>query len=355
MQRVTIKDIARLAGVSVTTVSRALNNAPEINEETKARILHICQEQGYRSNLLARSLVSNRTHVIAVILPDIARAFYSSLALHIEIFAKAAGYEVMLCSDRFRGQQTETLFDFLASQRVDGVLLASANPSTFDLFCRYRTLIPGVLLNEHALEVSQLRISSVSCDDYMGGHMAAEYLHGLGHRQVVYLDYHTDKAVHALRQHGFQTAADRLGMRVKLVKYPVPSAAITGAYQATRQLLLQPFEETAVFAATDTVAMGVMQAADELGISIPGQLSLLGFGNIDYSALPKIRLTTFDSSLTRLAQAGVQLLLEQIEHPELSEFTYKLITPRLVERSTCRQIVEQPQAPDAPASALLDA
>lgn len=340
MQRVTIKDIAHLAGVSVTTVSRALNNAPEINESTKSKILRICREQGYRSNLLARSLVSNRSGVIGVVLPDIARPFYSALALHIETFAKSMGYQVMLCSDRLCDGRLESLFDFLISQRVDGVLLASANNSAHDLLCRYRQYMPGVLIGGHGPEASHNRISSVSCDNYVGGKMAAEYLHGLGHQKVIYLGYRTGNITHTLRHQGFLCAAERLGMEVEVVENPGAASTLKSGYQIARHLLLKPFEQTAIFAVSDTVALGVMQAADELGIAIPDRLSLLGFDNIDYAALPKIQLTTLDQSITRLAEASVQLLLEQIQNEDRLEYTFKLLTPRVVERSTCRRLDE---------------
>ena len=122
MRRVTIKDIARIAGVSVTTVSRALNDAPEISPETRDRILQLCREEGYRTNLLARSLISNRTNVIGVILSDISAPYHATLALHIETCAAELGYQVMLCSGQPGSDRIHELFDFLISQGVDGIL-----------------------------------------------------------------------------------------------------------------------------------------------------------------------------------------------------------------------------------------
>lgn len=105
MQHVTIKDIARLSGVSVATVSRALNDASEISEDTRDRVLRICREQGYRTNLLARSLISSRTNVLGLILPDISNPFHAALSLSIETCAREQGYQVMLCSGRPGGRQ----------------------------------------------------------------------------------------------------------------------------------------------------------------------------------------------------------------------------------------------------------
>ena len=143
MQQVTIKDIARLAGVSVTTVSRALNHAPEIRAETRERILKLCREQGYRTNLLARSLVSSRSNVLGLILPSISNPFYAALALNIETFARERGYQVMLSTGRPGDDRIETLFDFLISQRVDAVLLANASDAAHVLLGRYHETPPA--------------------------------------------------------------------------------------------------------------------------------------------------------------------------------------------------------------------
>ena len=146
MQRVTIKDIARLSGVSVTTVSRALNHGPEISPETRERILRICREQGYRTNLLARSLISSRTNVLGLILPDIANPFHATLSFNIETYARELGYQVMLCSGRPGDGRIEELIDFLIGQQVDGILLSSASDQARYLLRRYRDILPAVLL-----------------------------------------------------------------------------------------------------------------------------------------------------------------------------------------------------------------
>ena len=120
MPRATIKDIARLAGVSVTTVSRALNDAPEISPETRERVLRICREQDYRINALARSLVSSRTGVLGVVLPDLSGPFHAALSLHLERYARDRGYQIMLCCGRPGDDRIDSLFDLLVRHRVDG-------------------------------------------------------------------------------------------------------------------------------------------------------------------------------------------------------------------------------------------
>lgn len=338
MQRVTIKDIARLAGVSVTTVSRALNDAPEIHSETRERVLRVCRQQGYRANLLARSLSSSRSRLLGLAVPDMTNPFHAALVLNIELSAQEAGYQLMFCSSRLEDGPLEDLFDFLYSQRVDGILLSSADDRAYALARRCMGNVPCVLLGACAPEGSPLRANTVSVDNYAGGRMAAGYLHDLGHRDVVYLGHRSGSTTHDLRRRGFLSAAAELGMTVETVPSPSPASTIESGCALARELLSRPFSQTAVFAVSDAVALGFIQVADELGVAIPERLSVLGFDGIEYAALPNIRLTTLSQNTPRLAQAAVRLLLELIERGDQGEYTRKLITPAVVQRATCRPI-----------------
>ena len=338
MARVTIKDIARLAGVSVTTVSRALNNAPEINPQTREQVLQVCREQGYRTNFLARSLVSSRTHVLGVILPDLSGPFHASLALHLERYAQERGYQVMLCCGREEKKKIDALFDFLVSHRVDGILLVSASIAAQELLRRHARGTPSVLLGDVSPVASLQRINAVSTDNYVGGAMAAGYLRRLGHRQVLYLGPRQDSVTHALRHQGFLAVAGQRGIEVETVYNPGTVSSAANGYRLARQVLSRPFPYTAVFAPSDAMALGVLQAADELGLEIPGRISLLGYDDIEYASLPKIRLSTLAQPTAALARSAVHLLLDLIEDRAAGEFTHKLITPHLVERSTCRPL-----------------
>ena len=336
MARMTIRDIARLAGVSVTTVSRALNNAPEINPQTRERVLQVCREQGYRSNLLARSLVSSRTRVLGVILPELSGPFHASIALHLERYAQERDYQIMLCCGRVGGSETAALFDFLVSHRVDGILLVSASSAAPDLLRRHARGTPSVLLGDVSPAATLRRINAVSTDNYVGGAMAAGYLSRLGHRRVLYLGPRRDSVTHALRHQGFLTIARERGMEVETVFNPGTVSSAANGYRLARQVFARPFPQTAVFAPSDAMALGVLQAADELGLDIPGRISLLGYDDIEYASLPKIRLSTLAQPTGALAESAVRLLLELIDSGGPVEFTHKLIAPRLVERSTCR-------------------
>ncbi|MBD9068820.1 MAG: LacI family transcriptional regulator, partial [Butyricicoccus sp.] len=127
MRHVTIKDIARIAGVSTSTVSRALSGSKELSEATRERIVKICNEQGYRVNALARSLIRSRTNVIGLIVPEVTNPFYAEISLGIETHARELGYNVMLCNSQQDTKTTEDLFGFLISHQVDGIILANSH------------------------------------------------------------------------------------------------------------------------------------------------------------------------------------------------------------------------------------
>ena len=339
MQHVTIRDIARMANVSVTTVSRALNGSVDINEETRRRILKICRRVGYRTNLLAKSLISSRTNVLGVIQPDISGPFHSVLALHIETCARRLGYQVMLCGGRPTDDNIHELFEFLLEQRVDGILLSSSSNRAYDVLSQYQSMVPSVLLGACPPQNSLIRLNSVSTDNYAGGMLAAEYLHRLGHRRVIYLGMRSGSITHERRYRGFCDSAEKLGLQVRTVYNNDTSSTIEVGYRLASVLLKHGISETAVFAASDMLALGFMQAADEAGISIPGQVSLVGFDDIEYAGLDQMRLTTFSQQPEALAQYAVQLLLDLIEKHDPYAYTFKMLTPRLVERDSCRSIL----------------
>ena len=328
MARMTIRDIARLAGVSVTTVSRALNNAPEINSQTRERVLQVCREQGYRSNLLARSLVSSRTRVLGVILPELSGPFHASIVLHLERYAQEQG-------GGFAAPYPAAAQHDLVSHRVDGILLVSASSAAPDLLRRHARGTPSVLLGDVSPTATLQRINAVSTDNYVGGAMAAGYLSRLGHRRVLYLGPRRDSVTHVLRHQGFLTIARERGMEVETVFNPGAVSSAPNGYRLARQVFARPFPQTAVFAPSDAMALGVLQAADELGLDIPGRISLLGYDDIEYASLPKIRLSTLAQPTGALAESAVRLLLELIDSGGPGEVTHKLIAPRLVERNTC--------------------
>lgn len=340
IKRVTIKDIARLAGVSYATVSRALSGSGEISDATRVRVLEICKQQGYRANVLARSLTGRRTHVLGLIIPTITNPFYAELSLGIETCARAQGYHIMLCNSQPDGSETEALFDFLVGHQADGVILASSSEKARFLAAQYGKTVPTVLVGGAAPEDGGA-LHAVSADNYTGGQLGADYLRGLGHTDIVYLGYRPASSAHRLRLSGFRSAMARAGLPVRVLEADAQDADIPAGCKLAREIFTASARPTAVFAATDSLAVGVLQAADECGVSIPEELSLLGYDNLLYASLPRITLSTIDQRKQALAEAAVETLLALIEAPTHEPGVRRLVAPALVERGTCRARTDQ--------------
>lgn len=207
-QHITIKDIARIAGVSTSTVSRALSNSPELSEQTRQRILEICRREGYRVNALARSLICNKTNVIGLIVPEVTNPFYAELSLGIETHARSLGYNVILCNGQNDTKVTEELFGFLISHQVDGIILASSQQDAGTMIQKLAPRLPTVLLGTPAL-VSGDEVNSVCIDNLAAAVWAAEHLLELGHRDIVYLGNRPNSLTHQLRLRGFTETLEK--------------------------------------------------------------------------------------------------------------------------------------------------
>ncbi|MDL2234745.1 LacI family transcriptional regulator [Christensenellaceae bacterium OttesenSCG-928-L17] len=332
MRNVTIKDIARIANVSYATVSRALSGSTEINSETRKRILQICEEVGYTPNDIARSMVARQTHLLGLIVSNINNPFMAELAYHIEAHARKLGYSIMLCNSSQSGDLEKNVYSLLLGRQVDGILIVPAFADT------YRTLepllgkTPTVFISENLRDLPE---SYVSVDNYQGTRLGMEHLYSLGHRNILYFGRRKRSATHALRAKGYLDACKQFGLTPQVFENRFSASSIQNGYQLAMELFAQELPYTAIFAAADTLALGVMQAADECGIAIPQQLSLMGFDNIRYCELPKINLTTIEQPIPMMAVAAVEMLIEKIDN-KAAGYSHRVLTPSLIVRNTTK-------------------
>ena len=338
MKRVTIKDIAQIAGVSCATISRALNDSPEVSPETRERIREICRREGYQANSLARSLVSNHTGIIGLILPNISSPFYSEVALNVEICARKLGYSVMMCNSFHNPEQVVDLIQFLISLQVDGILIADSRDGTYQYITTHPPVTPVVLLGEFSSPDSASACNVVSLDNFAAGRLATEYLIGLGHRDIAYLGSQTNSTSHLRRCSGYTQAMEDHCLTARVMGSSTADSPLEQGAEMTKAFFASGQTCTAIFAATDTLAMGVMQAARELGLQIPQDLSLVGTDNCTFSGLPGTMLTTVDQRKAEIARTAVELLDDLIRREAPTEdYTHRILRPVLVPRSTCAQ------------------
>ena len=333
MKSVTLKDVARAAGVSYSTVSRALSDSPQIGQETRERIRRLCDEMGYTKNYIARSMVMKKTDLIGLVVPSIDNHYMSELAYYAEVRAQARGYNIMLCNSAPDLRQERTVVQLLVNRQVDGILIVPQEHHSCEDLKPYADQVPMVFLSEDLRDQPQ---SCVTTDNARGAYLGVEYLYSLGHRDILY--FGRRRAVtHQLRAEGYLQACRDMGLTLRVVDSSFSRSSPEGGYEMAKELFRKPIDYTAIFASTDSNALGIMRAADEMGIQIPEQLSLMGFDNISASALSRIDLTTVEQSKREMATQAVDILLNKIERGTRG-YVHQILMPSLIKRGSCRMV-----------------
>ena len=326
-----MRDVARAAGVSVNTVSRALAGKPDVSPETRARVLEVAERLGYRPNKLAQGLRSNKTFTIGVIVTDIANPFFAELVKGVEEAARQNGYSIILEDTSESPEQEARAIEVMLSQRVDGLLLTPVQSQVEVVKEVLKSKIPLVLMGRY---FPDLEAPYVVSDDFQGAILATEHLIELGHRDIA----HVAGPLH------ISSAQDRLsGYRQALQEHGIPARegfVLAGAvtlrdgYEAGRELLKLDPLPTAVFAYSDLVAIGLMQALMEEEVEIPGDVSLVGYDGIEFSAYTKVPLTTVRIPKRTLGQQAVEMLLKILRDGYLPDKCGQKLQVELVVRSS---------------------
>lgn len=333
MKSVTLKDVAKAAGVSYATVSRALSGSHQIGSDTRERIIKLCDEMGYTTNYVARSMVTKRTGLIGLVVPSIDNQFMSELAYYAEMSARNHGYNIMLCNSGPDLKQEKTVVKLLLSRQVDGILIVPQSPKTYENIRAYTDQVPTVFLSENLRDQPQ---SYVAVDNSRGTYIGTKYLYELGHRDILYFGRrHT--TTHQFRAEGYIRACQELGLTPRFFNSEFTRSSINNGYQLAKELFAKPIDYSAIFASTDSNALGLLKAADDAHISIPGQLSLIGFDNISSTALPRIELTTMEQPKRDMAVQAVDMLRDKIENGTQG-YVHQILLPTLIKRSTCRDL-----------------
>ena len=333
MKNVTLKDVAKAAGVSYATVSRALSGSPQIGSDTRERIIKLCDEMGYTTNYVARSMVMKKTDLIGLVVPSIDNQFMAELAYYAEMSARSHGYNIMLCNSGPDLKQEKTVVKLLLGRQVDGILIVPQSPDTYENIRAFTDQVPTVFLSENLRDQPQ---SYVAADNSHGSYIGTRYLYELGHREIGYFG-RRHSTTHQLRAEGYMKACRELGLHEQYFNSEFPRSSIANGYQLARELFSRPITYTAIFASTDSNALGILKAADEMHIDIPRQLSLIGFDNIPSTALPRIELTTIEQPKREMAVQAVDMLRDKIENGTQG-YVHQILMPSLVKRSSCQKL-----------------
>ena len=304
---VTLEDIARALNVSKMTVSRAINDHPEISSETRARILAMAQKMKYRPNQFARALTTNRSHLIGIVVPDLMHSYFAEICRGVESEARPVGYQNLICSTDEEARKEMDEIEALLS-RTDGLIVASALTKSEAKFYR-RLLAEGanIVLIDRLLD--GLNCSAVTTDDVQVGLLATKHLIDLGHRKIGHLRG-PDVSTSLQRQQGYEQAMKKAGLKpvIRESGFTEPDG-----YVAMRQWIAEGNLPTAIFASNDPAAIGAMAAVTEAGMIVPRDVAFVGAGSIHYGDMLGVPLTTVSWSKAEMGQAAATLLLELIE------------------------------------------
>lgn len=336
MKQVTIKDIAKEAGVSVASVSRALNDLDGIGEDKKKHILEVCDRLCYTPNGLARGLVKQKTQTIGIIMPDIRSPFYSELMVLAADIAHKKGYQVLLCNSFRDTKEEKRYLKLFMENQVEGILIfpiSSENPVEL---MKYAQRIPLVSLNEMP---EKSKIPFVCADEERTGKIATEYLISKGCKNLVFIGFKPERLAHRYRAESFlKTARERrIPARVFECSLDYRSSFERG-YGHFKYFLQNEREmPDGIVAASDATANGIIKACKEAGIRIPKDFSLIGFDHISIE-LPYIELTSVAVSHEKQIETAMEILINLIDGKQMSRTELALkLEPRLVEGNSCKK------------------
>src|SRR5258708_6702315 len=331
---VTIKDVARESGVNISTVSRALNHSYGVNEQTREHVAAVAARLNYRPNRVARGLVTGRSHSLGLILSDIRNPFFAEVARGAEDAPRAGNCDLVLCNSDLDADKQMHYVQSLLEKRIDGILMNSVSALSREQQAQLTASdVPIVLLTRPA---SNHVFSTVCANNEAGGAMAAQYLLDLGHRKIAHLTGPKQHGNLSDRTRGFvRTLRGAKNAIHPIVRYGKFNFA--GGAELTRKLLDAHPDITAIFAANDVMAFGVVKTALERGLRIPEDLSLIGFDNIEFSGIVHPPLTTIHQPKYEMGHAAVEILLRLAANKDKQIPEHRLLGVELIERQSCRE------------------
>jgi DNA-binding LacI/PurR family transcriptional regulator len=329
-QRMTLRELARLVGVSTSTASRALNQNTAISEEVRKRVLRAAQETNYIPNSMARGLALRRSHLIGLVVPSIGNPFFAEIARGAHDAAYERGYVVTLC-DTQRSRNREDLFvQTLVQSRVDGVIVTGGVLTPEHIQGLKQQRLPVVLAGRRS---SGTGYSGVSVDNIAVGHEATRFVIEKGHTNILYLSGPAESSASRDRQRGYEDAIEAHGLTPSIVQ---GDFSMEFGFEEAARIAAQKTPPTAVFAANDMLAIGLIMGLVNLGLKVPGDIAVIGCDDIPMGALIRPALTTMHVPMYDIGARSMQLLLRSIEGNDQLPPESILLESSLVVRESAR-------------------
>ncbi len=336
MADVSIKEVARLAGVSIATVSRCINTPEKVREQTRNRVEAAILETGYSPNALAQSFRRGRTNRVMVVLPTIGDPFFSSVMHGIQVAARAKGYSVIIVETQFNTMPADEIGAMLVSRQTDGIiLLASTSPFGTEIqSARSRQRLP-IVIGCETISPELAGFPSVHIDNVAAATEATAYLIGRGHERIAMITGQRSSLLTRDREHGYRAAMRDAGLEIEDGWVIEGDMNLDGAMRATATLLDHRSRPTAVFCANDEMAIGCVHAVKAAGLTVPGDISVMGFDDIRYAEVMDPPLTTIAQPTEEIGERAMYRLCREIEDaPQAPDDAPEIVPHKLIVRQS---------------------
>jgi LacI family transcriptional regulator, galactose operon repressor len=331
--RITMQDVAKRAGVSAMTVSRVVNGREGVDSETQRRVEETIRALDFVPNRIARGLVSQKTQTIGLIVPDVVNPFFAPVVRGAESAARKAGYRVLLCNSEGDLRLEREYIDDLVAHRVEGLLLAPASD-------RSRSSILSLLRGGFPLVLIDRTLPNADCDLIVsdsanGARRLVEHLIAVGHREIAHVTDAEDTSTGRERLRGYREALEAAGIPFQSELVIQTTVDRIGGYRAAQEILARVPLPTAVFTVNNMTAVGTMEALRERGLSVPKDMGLVCFDDVEHLAVLSPFLTVIDQPAETFGSLGAQLLLERMSGKASSRPRRIVLQTDLIVRESC--------------------
>ena len=307
----TIVDVAKIAGVTPTTVSRVINNRGYISEKTKKKVFEAMKELNYQPNEIARSLTKKKTNTIGIIVPHISHPYFSKLISNLENQASKKGYKIMLCNSKEEVKKEQEYLDMFKSNRVDGIILCSGNVEA----SKINVGDTPIILLEKNFENGYL---GIQCNNYQGGKIATEHLIDSGCKRLLHFSGIIDEHMPAdNREKAFIDVCEKNEIEYFIKKYDLNIYNNMNYYDYIKETLISIPNIDGIFASSDLIAAQVIQVCNELNIDIPREIKLVGFDDVDISKLTTPQITTIHQPIMEMAKEAINFIDKKINNEDI--------------------------------------
>jgi len=312
--QVSIKEVARIAGVSIATVSRCINNPLQVKEKTRARVQRAILKTGYSPNTIAQSFRRGKTNIIMVVLPSIGDPFFTDVMQGIHSVVSEHGYSIIINETNFNTMTAEEVGAIMVSRQADGfILLASIFPFGNEVLKKTENRAQPIVIGCETISASLAGLPSVHIDNVKAAREATNFLVSHGHKKIAFISGQKTSLLTSDRESGYRSAMHEAGLNIAEGWVIEGQLTIDGAARACRELLKHPDRPTAVFCANDEMAMGCMSEIKNQGLKVPDDISVMGFDDIRYAAVTEPALTTISQPAREIGERVATRLFKAIE------------------------------------------